>query len=168
MGVRETVSRHRTITIVLTLVVIASAVALAARQFMFGDPYAAAGGRSYFTTDNGKTTFVETNDKLPPFDHDGKPAVRAIVFSCDKGATQFVAYLERYTPQGKQAAQEMLVKMRQPRARPEYNPALLNNIEVKRPEDAEWTRQSDTERAAKIMDPKCPHGGAHQPEPMLP
>src|SRR5688500_13766950 len=52
----------------------------------------------WFTTDDGKTLFTDNARKLPPFDHYGKPAYRAYVYTCDGGKTQFVAFLERYTP----------------------------------------------------------------------
>lgn len=51
----------------------------------------------YFTTDDGKTTFAAGFDQLPPFQHQGKEAVRARVFSPDGGNTK-VTYLEKFTP----------------------------------------------------------------------
>ena len=42
-------------------------------------------GSAFYTTDDGATLFTDGADRLPPFDHDGKAAVMAAVFSCDNG-----------------------------------------------------------------------------------
>ncbi len=39
---------------------------------------------------------IDDLDKVVPFDHGGKPAVRAMVFRCKNGKP-FVAYLQRYS-----------------------------------------------------------------------
>lgn len=49
--------------------------------------------RGFFTTDDGKTTFIGDLDHPVPFVHDGLPAVEAGVFTCDGGAHTWVAYL---------------------------------------------------------------------------
>jgi len=54
--------------------------------------------RLYFTSDDGKTWFPMDASNRPPFVHDGKPTVRAHVFSTDGGKTAFVAYLSKFSP----------------------------------------------------------------------
>jgi hypothetical protein len=40
--------------------------------------------RAFYTTDDGKTWFTDDAERLPPFDHGGKQAVRLYLFSCDR------------------------------------------------------------------------------------
>src|SRR5580765_361837 len=58
--------------------------------------------QAFFTIDDGKTWFADDAAKLPPFDKDGKQAVRAYVFRSDKGKV-FVNHLERFKPDAKRA-----------------------------------------------------------------
>jgi hypothetical protein len=74
-----------------------------------------AGGRSntiaggaFYTDDDGKSYFVDDAAKVTPFDHNGKPAVKAYVFSC--GGKRSVHYIERLTDVGQKAAQDSLQK----------------------------------------------------------
>lgn len=57
-------------------------------------------GRSFYTVDDGKTFFVD-RIQVPPYRKGMSEAVGAMVFSCDGGATKFVGYLVRFTPEGK-------------------------------------------------------------------
>ncbi len=57
--------------------------------------------QAYYSVDDGQTFFADDINLVPPFEKDGKMAVRAHVFTCDGGKTPFVAYLERYTPEAK-------------------------------------------------------------------
>src|SRR6478609_8126910 len=65
----------------------------------------AARGRQFFTVDDGKTWFADDATKLPPFDKDGKQAVRAYVYRTAKGK-EFVNHLERFTANAKQAIEQ--------------------------------------------------------------
>src|SRR5689334_21127700 len=62
---------------------------------------------AWFSSDDGKTWFKDDQYKVPPFDHQGRPACRAYVFTCDNGKTAFVAYLERFTPEAQRRLQEI-------------------------------------------------------------
>jgi hypothetical protein len=53
---------------------------------------------AYFSDDDGKTWFLDSADRVPPFDHNGKPAFRAAIYSYDGGSKQFCGYLMRYNP----------------------------------------------------------------------
>ena len=53
---------------------------------------------AYFSDDDGKTWYADNRDNIPPYDHNGKQAVRAIVFSYANGSKQFCGYLLRYSP----------------------------------------------------------------------
>jgi hypothetical protein len=120
----------------------------------------ATGGKSYYTEDDGVTYFADDNTKIPPFDHNGKQAVRAYVFQC-KGGKPFVQYLERYTPDAK-------TKLEANRTKKTPDIGLLEGInfeglEVKKakaPAD-KWIKQSSP-AYAQIVQPKCPDGDASQ------
>ena len=56
---------------------------------------------AYYTDDEGKSYFTDTIYRVPPFDHDGKTAVRAMVFTYDNGNKEYVAYEMRYTDEWK-------------------------------------------------------------------
>jgi hypothetical protein len=52
---------------------------------------------AYYTDDDGKSFFKDTIYCVPPFQHDGKTAVRAMVFTYANGTKEYVAYEMRYT-----------------------------------------------------------------------
>jgi hypothetical protein len=120
----------------------------------------------WFTTDDGKTLFTDEARKLPPFDHDGKPAYRAYVYSCDGGKTRFVAFLERYTPD----ALRQLEEQRKSSMPPELGviDRLMNQgREVKRPGDANWVNFSDP-KGKIIRKPVCADAPDKTPQAVLP
>jgi hypothetical protein len=57
---------------------------------------------AYYSDDDGKTWFTDSIYQVPPFDHNGKPAVFAQIYTYDDGKKQFCGYLSRYTPEAKQ------------------------------------------------------------------
>jgi hypothetical protein len=126
--------------------------------------------KMYFTVDDGQHWFADEATKIPPFDHDGKPAVRARIFECPDGK-QFCAYLERYGDATKkkleQAVQDTNAKGR---AGPMAVSPLFIDTEVKRPGDKEWVKQGvqNIQKATEIRTPKCPDGTTDGLRPVLP
>jgi hypothetical protein len=86
--------RHRTMATLLALLVIAWAVGFLTWYYWPG-PKLSPPTRAWYTVDDGVTRFEDELERLPPFDHQGKQAVRTHVFSCDDGKTTFVAYLQK-------------------------------------------------------------------------
>lgn len=114
----------------------------------------------FFTVDDGKTWFADSASKIPPFDKDGQPAVRAYVYRCPDG-TKFVNYLERFRPDAKRAVEE--ASKLDPNAKGPPNigaaqAAYIGGREVKRPGDAKWIGTGNFREAAKITAVKCPDG----------
>jgi hypothetical protein len=64
---------------------------------------------AFYTDDDGKSYFTDTIYKFPPFDHDGKTAVMAYVYSSDHG--NFVGILQRYTPDAKKKLEDAYAKV---------------------------------------------------------
>ena len=124
------------------------------------------GERAYYTIDDGKSWFADQAAKLPPFEYDGKQAVRAYVFECN--GKRFVNSLERYTPEGLQAAQLAKVapggSIRGP-GTPKASPTLK---EVKRPGQSVWVAQHDYGKSGAILAIKCPDGGTGDITPIEP
>jgi hypothetical protein len=100
MGIREKLDQHqKLVTIISGAVLLVAVVMIAVQMFGAGDDPTQA-QRAYFTVDDGATFFVDSAEKIAPFEHNGKTAYGAIVYRCDDGK-KFVGALERYTPEAK-------------------------------------------------------------------
>jgi hypothetical protein len=107
--------------------------------------------RCFYTTDDGTTLFPDSLTRIPPFDYNGKPAVRACVFTCDGSRHQWVGYLEKYSDSsiGTRGASDA----NSPTTRLPPQSALM----VKTPGTDAWQSESSPAGAA-IMNVKCPDG----------
>jgi phosphatidylserine/phosphatidylglycerophosphate/cardiolipin synthase-like enzyme len=95
-----------------------------------------AGKTTFYSDDDGQTWFIDSVYKTTPFDHDGKQAVRAVIYSYDHGSKRFCAYLMRHNASDKKRLDDALAE-----AAREGKPAssitlfgnlkILNNMEVK-------------------------------------
>jgi hypothetical protein len=116
---------------------------------------------AFFTIDDGKTWFADDATNIPPYDKDGKIAVRAFVQRCADG-TQFVNYLERFKPTAKQALESL--NTADPNQKKSGNLAAIQSAyaggrEVKRPGEKNWTDGGNFRAAAAVIAVKCPNGG---------
>jgi hypothetical protein len=160
MSIREAIAKKPALAIAVTVIVIGGAVYLMTQDGL-------AGGRKplepsgYFTADDGQTTFVAPLAQLPPFDYRGKPAYRAFVYTCDSGATNFVGYLQRYTPAARERLQRALENRKSGQS---HDPvaAAPNDVEVKKPGTGAWLSMTDP-AAAKVTTVTCPGGGVAEP-----
>jgi hypothetical protein len=127
---------------------------------------------AYYTTDGGKTFFADTEERVPPFDHNGQEAVRAMRFKC--GGTEFVGYLQRFNADAKKTLEEV-AEFAKTAKKGDKPPAAVfradgasrGGREVRRLGDTKWYNFGSTE-GSKIMDVKCPDGSAGTPEPVVP
>ena len=113
----------------------------------------AKGAKLFFTIDDGVSWFPDDADKVPPFQKDGRDAVRAVVFQC-AGGQPFLGYLSRFTPDGKRVMEEAQKKG----GRAANDPTLLETMEVKAPKSKDWVRINDP-KAQSVLQVKCPGGG---------
>jgi hypothetical protein len=119
---------------------------------------------AWYSDDDGKTWFAGDQHKvIPPFDHNGKTAYRAYLFSSNGGKDAFVGYLERYTPEGA----KMLADLRSPKPNQPPMPGILaaiqtRGLEVKKPGEAIWVNAHDIKAAAVRSVPNA------KPLPVLP
>jgi hypothetical protein len=114
-------------------------------------------GKSYYSVDDGATFFVDDSNKIPPFKHEGKDAVRAHVFRCGSGEP-FVGYLEMYDPQTKKMMEDAIAGKAPPMAYGGYTGQAM----VKKPKTGPmgWVPLSPatTEFYAKTVQVTCPDG----------
>jgi hypothetical protein len=104
---------------------------------------------AFYTTDDGASYFPAAR-QMPPFDHNGKPAVQAFVF--EFGDSKSVGYLMRGTPE----AVKRLTKAGKDGAAATLGmqPA---DWEVKRPGGPAWISMADP-RAINVVSPQPPAG----------
>lgn len=154
MGIREKISKQPAVVGIVAVLVAIGAVAYSFRSMSPRNPYDSA----FFTTDDGASTFTDSMDRIPPFDHHGSPAVRAWMFTCDGGKTKFVAYLERYTPEAKTKMEAALADYKSGKSHIAPSPGP-NSTEVKKPQsNSPWVSQSDYQIAGQITNVKCASG----------
>jgi len=158
VGIRESFGKKQSLTAVgAAVVLIGSVIAIIVQARGTGN--SGTVGDSYYTVDDGATFFVDSRLKNPPFDHEGKQAVRAHVFDC--GGKRVVGYVERYTPESLQALEE--VKQSRGTGKPPPNLQRLQTLgttgtELKKPGAGQkWVVASDRAAAAMRVF-RCPDG----------
>jgi hypothetical protein len=159
--------RGATAGVVFAVLLVASVLVWRSTTSPAGAP--SSGRRAFFSDDDGAGYFIDSADKLSPFERNGKLAYRAAVFTCDAGKTMFVGYLERY-PEGArkqlQAARDAAASGGKDPPRP--NMAMVS-IEVKKPGPGrQWVSQN-SRAGAEAVQVMCPPGaGGGAPEPVTP
>jgi len=156
MGIRETLNKNPAIATGATAAVIVVALVFIVMQLMPNRPHIVT--KSWYTDDDGTTWFKDGLEKIPPFDHNGKEAVRCFVYKC-KG-TKFVGYLQKYSDIGK----AKMEKAQADKDHPNANPMIMMEVEgeqlIKKPGAGNpWVNQMrDQEQAMKIYQVKAPDG----------
>ena len=99
--------------------------------------------RVFYSVDDGKTYFPDSEGRLPPFELPQGVAVRAHVFSGNNGP--FVGYLERFSPEAhtiitrvSEAARTAKPGDKPPPELAKVSDAQRNGRQVKRPKDTTW------------------------------
>lgn len=141
MSVRTTLQRYSGIATVAALVVIVAAGYFVYSQ-MKGTNAARIPDSAYYTVDDGATFFVDTNKHLPPFDKEGKQAVRAHVFDC--GGKQFVGFVSRFRPEAKALLEKHREALKTATSAPPTMGAAIdagrNGWEHKKKGETTWTK----------------------------
>jgi hypothetical protein len=164
VGVRETLNKKPSITTGATIGIILLALIFIIYQVSgSGGPHAPT--KAFYTVDDGATWFLDDIKLIPPFDHDGKPAVKANVYKC--GSKEFVGYLEEYIPDAKK-------QLESAKSAGGGNPELMAQLLVsgralKAPGtgDKGWIRITSP-AADRLTIVQCPDGSAEFPTPVLP
>ena len=137
MDIRETMNRHPKIsTAVVVCLAVAGVVAIGITlRGADGKPPA----KNFFSIDDGKTWFVDSSQKLPPFDYSGGKAVRCYVFKGPNG--KFVGLLEKYAD----STRDKIASKTGPSSTGEL-PVL-----VKKPGENDWQSMDATHEAMFLM-----------------
>jgi hypothetical protein len=166
MGLRETMNEKPAVAAIVAgaLIAVALGVILWSTGMIGGGgaPGGAEGigdAKRYYTTDDGKTYFADSYNKIPPYEKDGKTAVLAKVFKDnDNNGALFVGYLTRHTPEAKRMMEERQKKG----AAGDFGPieAAGGGIEYKKPltGDAGWLRSGDPRVTQLLESLKSPKG----------
>jgi hypothetical protein len=174
VGIRQKLNENPALSVGVAAIVIAGAMFVAFRSGCAsesGTRITSGGAKQFFTTDDGPNpaVFVDDATKIPPFDHDGKPAYRARVYRCAHGK-QFVGNLERYSEADRKRLQEAIDRNKSGKGQPPPVEAFFNVMEVKRPGDKDWVRLTTAtrDRYEKILRPVCPEGSSDGITPVTP
>jgi hypothetical protein len=169
MGIRETLNRQgKPVTAFVVLALLICIAWIFYSKPDGSDPF--EGGSAFFSVDDGKTFFEADASNIPPFMHEGREAVQALVYSNDGGKTQFVGYLMRFTPSGVEYLRESRARAAASKkpTLPGLNTELQANTEVKRPGEKAWVRLSDIPRAAAVMTVHSPSDPTKPADPVDP
>jgi hypothetical protein len=138
--IRETINQNPKLTGIVAGVIALSALFLIVWNLLGsqGNAQKTYWGKTFFSDDDGQTWFIDDASHLPPFDHNGKTAYRAVLYRCGSGKP-FVAYLGKYSDAQFARMDEMKkeIAARDPGEDPER---LFNTIpmDVKKPGDSKW------------------------------
>jgi hypothetical protein len=163
MGIRETINQRPWISMAVVGVIVVFALVLVASTFRGG--VVAGRDQAYFSDDDGKTYFADDASQIPPFDHNGKTAYLAGVFQCE-GVEPFVAYLIRYTPEGKAELERFSAAARNS-SDAKVNVIKLRTRQIKAPREGRWT-PSDSMEFDVYLSPARPKGATGHPTPLFP
>jgi hypothetical protein len=93
LGIREQLNKHPSIAMGGAIVVIVVALFLVFRTFKTQiKPLSEA----YFTDDDGKSFYSDSVTNIPPYDHNGKEGVYAMVFK-DPHGKEVVLFMEKFS-----------------------------------------------------------------------
>lgn len=165
MSVRELLNRQSTpfSIIAALLLVVAGAWLLISSM---GNERNIGVAKAFYTIDDGKSVFVADSANIPPFSHDGKTAVQAMMFTADGGKTRFVGYLMQFTERGQAKLREARAKADRPA--PTLDPELQVNTQVKKPGEANWVSLGDLAAAGRVMQVTAPNDPSKIAEPVDP
>lgn len=119
--------------------------------------------QTFYTDDDGATWFADSAYLVPPFDHNGKTAVFAEVFSYDNGSKKLCAYETEYTPRAKKRLEDALAEA-QKNDQPPASVSLFHDrtfmtegMQVKRPGSTKWVSMADPQ-ANSLCSVQSPDG----------
>lgn len=161
MSLREKLTEKPILAMIVAVVLLVVGVSVFAFKARVSHGPERGDKLAFFTVDDGKTWFADDATKVPPFEKDGKQAVRAHVYRASDGK-KFVNHLERFKPEAKLAIESAKNAPAQTPGRADRSAAqaaYMGGREVKRPGDANWVNVANFRDAATVTIIKCPTGG---------
>ena len=136
MGVREAINTKRNIGYAIGGAFLIIAIAILA--YTEWPQHHFSGKTAFYSDDDGQTWFIDSVYKTVPFDHNGKPAYRAVIYSCDNGKTKFCAYLMRHKAEDKKRLDDAVAQAAQQGNPPSSvtlfeDKTILDEMEIKPP-----------------------------------
>ena len=161
-SLRERINKNPAVAAAVSAGIILIALLFIFWQCSGGSEASLLNDKAFFTTDDGKSFFVDAATNVPPYQKDGKPAVRAQVFTCDDGDTKFVGYLEMYAPQDKAMLEAMAKGAQNKGPSPMPYVGFAGQPMVKKPGAPQnaWVMLGPQTSAAyqQVVTVKCPDG----------
>lgn len=165
MGIRETLNQNPQITTGIAAGVVLIAIGTILWQLVGGSGRPSIPTESFYTVDDGQTYVTASAMEVPPFQLDGKEAVRAHVFECD--GTTFVGYLEKYTPQAVQAITQATSESATDEQRMMADNFYHTGRLVKRPGEPRWV-VADSANGMEVVNVRCPGNPEESPNLVMP
>ena len=153
MSIRETINKNPKVGVAVAVTALLAGFFV--HRMLVPDGKPGMPRSAYYTTDEGKTTFVDDFEKAYPFEHDGKTAYRAGMVRYGK-EKPFVAFLQRYNDAGKKKVVDLLAS-RPPDLEQQLQALYETSVEVKKPGDTQWHRVTSGKGAA-IVGTQSPSG----------
>jgi hypothetical protein len=155
MGLRETLNQKKSVSVgAAVLLFVVAGGYLAYTQWPRS---ALKGDEAFYTVDDGQTWFVDSIYKTPPFDYEGKTAVRAMVYSYANGKKTFCPFLVRYDDGMKKKLDAEISQANQ-QGKPLSSISLFNapgtdlQEEIKLPGPGHrWVSRGNVDQAAKVL-----------------
>jgi hypothetical protein len=162
MGIRENLREKPAVTTIAAVLLVLASAAIISHAYW---PEKKANiEQALYSDDDGKTWFGDSIFRVAPFDHNGKTAVVAEIYSYDDGSKQFCGYLVRMKPEAKTLLEAALANAKQRNEPPgkislyqDHN-FMQRNMEVKLPgANQSWIDFNDP-KAQKIFEVHSPDG----------
>jgi hypothetical protein len=171
MSIRQTLNRNPAIVTGATVLVTVLAVGFLAYYLATSRSPGEASKQAFFTTDDGATWFADDIEALPPFTKNGKEAVRANIFRCGSDKP-FVAYMMRFTPEGKKMIEDARAKAKATNGPPPdalfIEGVVRSRSEVKKP-GGQWVFSAqDRPGHEAVTRLGCPSGSMADLEMVMP
>ena len=127
MSIREAINQKKSVGVGVAILILVLAVLILVYSQM--PAHRIKGDKAYFTDDDGQTWFLDSSYQTPPFDHNGKPAVRAMLYSYDHGHETFCPFLMRYTDSAKKRLDDAIAEAAR-QGKPPISVVLFNDPEL--------------------------------------
>jgi hypothetical protein len=106
MYVRKYLADQKTVGIAVAVVLLLVAALVLCVQYW---PQKKANlAMAYYSDDDGATWFVDSAFRVAPFEHNGKTAVMAEIYTYDDGSKRFCAYLAKYNSDTKRTLERAI------------------------------------------------------------
>lgn len=151
-GLRDRLDRNKPVVLAVVAVMMATGLFLICRTLLFSAVPDVTVGMNFYSDDDGKTWFPASDDHIPPFDHNGKPAYEAEVYRTEDGRA-FVAYMTSWQPEDKAA-----IEAAAPKDRRNVEASLATKQLAKKPGQQSWVSPQKTKEYQAIISPVGPDG----------